>query len=288
MIKKNKINTTLSKKKTFTSYFLRVRSRHPSHSILRKTILLPVRTIIRLGSTTRTNYPAKVEINSIDAIKNSANKLLMKQCFSQAQVETAVWFTSDGTNMTTVNNKKETVAFDKLEFPIVAKSLFGSRGEGNTLIKDVASLREWVKGKTMSNYIFESYYNFVREYRLHVTKKGCFYTCRKMLKEGTPKAEKWHRHDENSVWILEDNPSFDKPTNWSDIVNNSVKALNAVGLDVGAVDVKVQSAKDSKGNKREKPSFIIIEINSAPSFGEMTSQKYIDIIPTIVNEKIKN
>ena len=42
-----------------------------------------------------------------------------------------------------------------------------------------------------------------------------------------------------------------------------VKALNAVGLTIGACDVKIQSEK----GRREDfvPDFIVLEINSGPS-----------------------
>ena len=128
------------------------------------------------------------------------------------------------------------------------------------------------------SYIIEKYYNYSKEYRLHVTKDGCFYACRKMLKEDAE--ERWHRHDMNSVWIMEENPLFDKPSNWDSIVGECVKALNAVGLDIGACDVKVQSEKGKRNDFT--PDFIILEINSAPSLGEVTAQKYIQKLSQIV------
>jgi len=137
---------------------------------------------------------------------------------------------------------------------------------------------EWFNGKEMNgkkrlgNYIIERYYNYNKEYRLHVSKDGCFYTNRKMLK--TDAEERWFRNDSNSVWIREENPKFEKPRNWGVIVNECVKALNAVGLDLGACDVRVQS-------KNDRPDFIICEINSAPSFGEITLTKYQNEIKKI-------
>ena len=62
---------------------------------------------------------------------------------------------------------------------------------------------------------------------------------------------------------------------------NLSKALNAVGLDIGACDIKVQSEKghDRGGN----PEFIILEINSAPSFGENTLIKYEEQLRKMLN-----
>ena len=281
----------------------RIRSRHPSHEPLRTALpLLPVRTVVRLGSTTVINTGARklVEVNTVEAVKNSANKQLMKYCFDTENVKTADWWIIDNEPETPdakifwkdgdVNEGEGVTDYATLPYPIVAKHIFGSRGTGNYLIRNQQELEAWLPNKTLENYIFEKFYNYNREYRLHVTKDGCFYTCRKMLKEDTPTDKRWFRNDSNSIWVVEDNPTFDKPINWDTIVAESVKALNAVGLDFGAVDVRVQSAtKESKKKgevPRENPEFIIIEINSAPSFGEITLQRYLEQIPKIVASKI--
>ena len=85
----------------------------------------------------------------------------------------------------------------------------------------------------------KKYYTYTREYRLHITKDGCFYACRKMLKRDAEE----DRHDSNCVWIVEDNPEFNKPDNWNDIVSDCVKAMQSVGLDICAIDIKMQRWK---------------------------------------------
>ena len=177
------------------------------------------------------------------------------------------------------------IAVENLPYPIVAKHHFGSRGNGNYLLNSQQELQAWMKGKDLSNYLFEKFYNYVREYRLHVSANGCFYTCRKMLKSDIPKEDRWFRNDSNSVWVLEENPLFDRPANWTKIVEESVKALKATGLDFGACDVRVQSSKTEKGKKREEIDFIIVEINSAPSFGDITAEKYLQELPKIAHLK---
>jgi glutathione synthase/RimK-type ligase-like ATP-grasp enzyme len=266
--------------------FVSVRSRHPSHSVIRRKIETDHNVVFRLGSTTPTSEVFKtaknvVEINTVQAITNSANKLLMKRKFSEAGVLTADWWNAESL---------ENWAADK--FPIVVKHIFGSRNNGNTLIKTPEELNAWLNKKSntqLTQYIVERFYNYNREYRLHVTADGCFYTCRKMLKSDTPAEKRWFRNDSNSTWILEENENFDKPSNWTAIVAECVKALNAVGLDVGAIDLRVQSREDQKGNNkkviRKDPKFIVIEINSAPSFGELTAVKYLDVIPKIIKSK---
>jgi D-alanine-D-alanine ligase-like ATP-grasp enzyme len=262
---------------------LRVLSRHPSHNSLRTANLrFDKRVVVRLGSITIPKYPVDLEINSVEAIKISADKLLMKQAFDKGQVPTAKWFVHIGNGEFKEGTKEEKVL---LNYPIVVKNRFGSRGTGNYKFDSKEQLEAWLKNKNfvVDNYIFESFFKKGREYRLHVTKEGCFYTCRKLLKKDA--SETWHRHAENCVWVVEDNPLFDKPVNWDEIVKACVDALSAIGADVLAFDVKVQLSKTKDGSERKNPKFILIESCSAPSFGEITAKKYIEQIPKIYNLK---
>ncbi len=262
-------------------YRSKIRTRHPSHALLRaKLVMLPFKSVVRLGSTTNvpdtvSNGGTRIEINTTTAIGNSASKFKMKDCFKEHDVKTAEFYK--------IKEVKDTLDTWDI-FPLIAKINFGSRGRGMKKLDDKAQLTQFLQGDT-TGYYFEKFYNYVREYRVHIHNEDYFYTCRKMVKSDTPKDKTWFRNDTNSVWILENNANFDKPTNWELIVKECIKALNAVGLDMGACDVRVQSAKDSKGKMRENPDFIIVEINSAPSFGAITAEKYLEIIPQILKKK---
>jgi len=282
----------LKKYKLFRPLIL---SRHPSHSILRaknQTLpLLPFKSVIRLGSTTESD--GRIEINTVEAIKNSASKLLMKQKFTEAGVKTANWWKIDydGDHDIYYFNNKGIVDYnnptliENLTYPIVAKSHFGSRGIGNTKFNSKEELEAWLVGKNLNNYIFEEFVKMTREYRLHITKFGCFYTCRKLVKSDAPE-NTWQKHDDVCNWVLEENPSFKKPKNWDAIVADCIKAKDALGLDICAFDVGVQGAKD--GIERENPEWIIFESCSAPSFGDVTGQKYIGILPKLLIDKYNN
>lgn len=278
-----------SKKRLKLGYLINVRSRHPSHKWLKQNIgRLPFKSIVRLGSTTEigdeiSNGGDRIECNFVQSVINSSNKLLMKQCFDNHNVKTANWVTYDGID-----------TLDDIEFPIVAKHIYGSRNTGNHLLKNQDELTAFINNKQglLDNYIFEKYYSYNREYRIHMAKVNntyhCIYTCRKVLKNDIPEDQRWFRNDSNSVWYVEDNPKFDKPVNWDDIVKECGKALNAVGLDIAAFDVRVQSALDKDDNPREYPEFIIIESNSAASHGDITREKYKAVIPMILWAKFMN
>lgn len=200
-------------------------------------------------------------------------------CFDSAGVKTANW-----RRLGSVVQFNGEMLWNT--FPAIIKHKNSCKGEGIYLILAQSDLDEFLSNhRDTQNYIIEAFASsMTKEYRLHVTKDGCFYTCRKMLK--TDAEDRWHRHDSNSVWIMEENPLFEKPKNWDNVVAESVKALNAVGLDVGAVDLKIQSEK----GRREDfvPEFIILEINSGPSLGSVTEIKYREELPKIINDKIAN
>lgn len=286
-LKKRKL-TNGAPKKALTRFRPNVRSRHPSHRPLRTQLgLLPFKSVVRLGSTWQPPQDGRVriEVNSTTAVQNSANKLKMKRCFDAGNVKTAKWYPASEHTVFMRDGDKVRMYFGETGFltlPVVAKSHTGSRGRGNTLIKTSDEYRAWAAGKNLNGYIVEQFHNYNKEYRLHVTKDRCFYTNRKMLRQDVPENKRWIRNDSTCTWIVEDNPQFEKPTNWPTIVQECIKALNAVGLDVGACDVKVQSQKDGRV---ANPDFFIIEINSAPAFGRITLEKYLTEIPQILTAK---
>ena len=271
-------------------YFPRVRSKNHSLDALRRSNrglpALAVKSVVRFGSITPTEEVFKntskvpiVEINTVKAIRISSSKLLMKEAFKEAKVSQPLWYEINSGTLFDQEDKK--MALKDLPFPLVYKRIYGSKGRGMELISSVEELTE--KLKHSSGYYLEKYYSYTREYRLHCTSKGCFYACRKMLKENAE--SRWYRNDSNCVWYVDTNASFDRPSSWKTIESECVKALNAVGLDFGAFDVRVQSAKNKDGSERKLPKFVIIEVNSAPSFGELTELKYKEILPQLIIDK---
>lgn len=284
--------TTVKKKKiqqkTLSLFHSKIRSRHPSHNILRTQLpLLPFKSVVRLGSTTEVPDTIdkggnRIECNSIESIKNSSSKLRMKECFNKAEVKTANWVRSSKDLSTLTND---------FELAFVAKSIFGSKGSGNTLIKSKAEYEKWLKGRDVNHYIFELYHNYALEFRLHISEDGCFYTCRKALKKDCPEDQKWRHHDDTCVWYTEKNADFKRPNSWNDIVSDCVKALKSIGADILSFDVKVQGPTTSKGKQREYQDYILIECNSASSMSNGTdtisicASKYIEEIPKILKKK---
>lgn len=248
-----------------------VRSKNHSCAPLRQ-LMVPKRTILRLGSTTPTEKITRrkdyIELNSPEGCAISGNKILMKDVFIKSGVHTAEYFLMKNNEDYKIKN------YLNVWKTIIAKHKHSSKGNGIFLIENYNDFLEFKKNNNCSQFVFEKYYHYNREYRIHVTKDGCFYTCRKMLKRDAE--VRWHRHDNNSVWILEDNPLFQKPDNWDDIVNDCVKALKALKLDIAAFDVKCE------GNGKANPDWIILESNSAPALGEVGIKKYSEKIVSML------
>lgn len=293
--------------------YMLLRTRNHSSNSLRMGIPVNPRfkVLYRQGSETtieeafrrhRMEGKTIIEINTIEGCKTSNDKLKMKEAFTKEGVSTADWFKViiiDGNFKKEIFRDSEGDGDFQYEFEdletnlinkkgnfntLVAKHRFGSRGRGNTKIESMEEFYEFLNTNRtrLDKFIFEKFHTFQKEYRIHVTKDGYFYTCRKMLREGTPNELKWQRHDDNCVWMLEDNELFMKPQNWDEIVEHCVKALNAVGLDICACDVKTQTTLD------EPAKFIILETNSAPAFGDITLEKYKEQLNTIINERINS
>ena len=256
-------------------YKLQVRSKNHSCRPL-STIVLPRPTIVRCGSTTPTNQITRranvLELNTPEACRISGNKITMKKKFVEAGVKTAEYFTL-GNSYTPLTIK---TYFDRFG-TIIAKHKHSSKGNGIFLLENYEDFKNFRRGKDVTQYVFEKYYRYNKEYRLHISRNGCFYTCRKMLKRDAE--DRWHRHDSNSVWILEENPIFDKPRNWDLIVADCQRAREAIGLDLVAFDVKCETQKS-------RPDWIILESNSAPALGDIGIQKYREEITRLCEQTL--
>jgi len=279
-------------KKAITSFRVRLRTRNFTAEALREklyTTFFPKLAVVRLGSLTPveeiTGIRDVIEINKPEAIEISRDKKLMKEAFTKVGVKTANWWIyNNGEFSFQTTGESISKSINALEYPILSKSRTGQGGSGNTLHRDQKSLEDWMKGKTLSNYIFEEFYNYAREYRLHVTQEGTFLVWRKMRKSDAK--DRWYFNSDNCVWIGEENPLFDKPINWDDCIQQCVLALKSVGLDIGAVDIRIQSSEDKDGNKRKTCDFIVLETGSAPALGTVGSEFYYKEIVKLINKKL--
>lgn len=265
--------------KKLTKFRPRVRTKNHSADRLRskhKSLdLLPFRSVVRLGSTTRNEdifTPQQLregieECNTVDSVITSSNKLRMKEAFKKLNVKQSEWWTPS-----------EIKALKEIPFPILAKQIRGSKAKGMVKIDDKKQLDDFLKNTDTSNYYFEKFYNYSREYRLHMSSvSGEFMSWRKLRRND--EEVRWFFNNSNCNWVNPEHELFDKPKNWDKVVENCKNALKAVGLDIGACDVRIQS------NSKKDPDFIVCEINSAPALGSVGIEEYRPEINKILKSK---
>ena len=264
--------------------FIRIRSRNTSARQLYRRVTSRKRGVYRAGSYTPTSQifterelsAGIIEINKVEACQKSGDKIVMKKCFDEWDVQRAPWCQLK--HYDTIEEMTEDLIMEHgVGRPYIVKHKNSSRGNGIFFWEQDEDLFDFCNRDdiNINNYIVEHWYSYVREYRLHVDKFGCFLAHRKMLRNDAQ--VRWHRHHENSVWINEDNEDFARPDNWETIVEAAQKARRSVGLDICSVDVKV-------AGRRDNPDFIILETNSGSALGEDSAEKYVEELQKIADD----
>jgi len=244
------------------------------------------RAVYRHGSVTDTTHPK--EINSVQSVLNSKDKLKMKQLFNgKHNPDFYYWDTNE--DMWCDGKPEPTFYADEnllehISFPVLTKLQYRSRGQGMNIHRDSASLQEQfadikrraTRGGNLK-YI-ERYHNYGKEYGIHVALDECVYACRKARLQDR---HEYYRNDSNSCWYTQfDNQGnlkedFKQPENWEAIITECNRLRKLIGLDITRMDVIVAS------NGR----FKILECNSAPSIAEGTAAHYSLALPKIINQK---
>lgn len=267
-------------KKKFTKFVPRVRSsqgRNGSHYKLMAGKLYPFRSIVRFGSTSKVrDLERRVEVNTVQAIRNSSDKLKMKQIFKEAGIRSPKYVkASECANPVGLPSG--------WKFPVVAKMSFRSGGKGMVKIDNQEQLTNFLHDKVVGRsrdisnpYYLEEFVNCKREYRIHVSQitDAELFAVRKLIDEETPKEKQWIRSIANGLFKEE----FEKPQHWSQMVAECKKALKAVGLDIGCFDVKYNKTRGE---------FWLLEVNSSPALGEKTKAHYITEIDKILKHKAR-
>lgn len=244
----------------------KILSKHESHNCFREKIYTTIPAEVRFGCVDESEVDiGQIIINEPEAIRRVSNKYTMKTIFKENRIPSSEFFLLEDMP-------------ENVKFPIIAKKRFHSKGRGMVKINSQEELDEFLS-KNRTNYYYEIFNNYLREYRVHSSRlTPCFYALRKMLKRDTPEDQRWYRNDSNSVWILESNPSFNRPNTWDQIIDTCHRATLALGMDTCCYDVLV--ARDGR--------FLILEGNSAPSMGEATPALYINEIQKLIQYKYEN
>jgi hypothetical protein len=164
------------------------------------------------------------------------------------------------------------------EYQLVGKAICGFQGHGMVLINNDTQLMNFCSTHTPQNFFIELFYNYGREYRFHATQTELFLTWRKLRSKDAE--ERWFFNSHNCNWVGEGNQLFNKPSNWDQLCREACKAIKAVGLDIGCVDIRVSSTDTTQ--------YIVCETNSGPSLMEAGLEAYRFQIEKILRKKYQN
>lgn len=223
---------------------LRVFSPNKSCAPLR-SIPFNRRVLLRLGSTTPLVSKYKyLELNTIEGVKTSGNKIAMKRAFDKAIISHSEWISS--------SNKAAIYEFLAIHKILIAKHKHSSKGKNIYYIDSLKALDELCNKVNIGDFVFEKYYFFPNEYRVHIdVNHGCFYACKKVLK---PDADvEWHKHADNSVFVLV-TEDMKLPICWKSMIEECIVALKTMKLTIACFDILCSN-----------DNYIIVESNTAPS-----------------------
>ena len=165
-------------KKKYNFFRPQIRSRHLTHTILRKELqLLPFRSVVRFGSVTElydtvSNGGKRIELNTIESIKNTSNKIKMKELFVENEIITSKFYTiltyDEDQFLYHLKEKNEIVFCKNIQYPIIAKTKYHSRGRNIHKINNFKEYQSFIKTNSPI-FHFEQFYSGTIEYRLHVS-----------------------------------------------------------------------------------------------------------------------
>jgi len=259
--------------------FAQIRTKNPTAAPLRRSIIVPRRSVVRLGSRTPTEacFPGHrdvIEVNTVQSIENSRDKLRMKECFSRFDVSQAEWWIALNNRDYLRDTRDSDTPINALPYPLVGKQIVGFKGHGMQLIENESQLREFLRIHNRG-YFIEKFYNYAREYRIHATRDHAFLSWRKLRRSDA--TERWFFNSTNCNWVGQNHELFQRPNNWMELEAAAINAVRSVGLDIGAVDIRVQN--------RNNPDYIVCEVNSAPALGDVGVEAYREEIRNIILTK---
>lgn len=147
---------------------------------------------------------------------------------------------------------------EKLEFPVIARPPRHERGHDFHVLNDTNDLFKLSSKEDLSDWYFSKIFDKTEEFRAHVAHGKILMMNIKAFHEGDPLSGNFANI---GVW---------KALRWSNfhegMCQESLKAINVLGLDYGAVDILYNSHNDS---------WVICEVNTAPDVRvEYSCSKY--------------
>lgn len=230
------------------SEYFRVYDNHDSSTF--KKVLIPNndftnKIVVRWGNTIEVNLHNSIVYNKAEAIKKASDKKLSRQIFIEKGVNTP-------------NLISSVVGFNKSDFPIIARPLRHSKGKNFVVLKTIEEFQQHFNANE-NNWYYSGFVNKVKEYRLHVAHGRIL----NYLEKPNP-------NNGNIAWNRAQNGEAFENIKWGEyngaVCVEAIKAVQALGLDFGGVDVMVD------GNGK----VFVLEVNTAATLAssEYSMERY--------------
>jgi len=211
--------------------------------------------VINWGNST---YPLLVGctyINRPESIAKASNKLTAFQVMRDAGVEVPAFTTDKAEALNFLRGNKTVVERHKLT---------GHSGEGIRLVRNDNELQDAP--------LYVSYVPKNEEFRVHVMKGTVIHVQRKARRREVP-AERvnWQVRNLAGGFIYEVN--LTQPVSQF-VLDQAVKAVNALGLDFGAVDVVQTIGQDIR-------EAVVLEVNTACGVEGTTLERYVEALKRV-------
>ena len=187
-------------------------------------------------------------LNRTEAVARASNKLTFFDAVA-AQVSIPAFTTSQEAAKEWVNAGKT----------VICRTILNGHSGAGIVLADKPE--EVVKAPLYTEYVPKK-----EEYRVHVFNGEVIHASRKARKKEVPdEAVNWKIRNHGNGFIFQ-HENFELP---EDCAVQSLKAIEAVGLDFGAVDVI--------WNDKQQKSYVL-EVNSAPGIEGTTLERYTEAI----------
>jgi len=214
-------------------------------------------TIVRFGTYAGYVPAADKEYNKLEGIRNASNKLKARKVFMEESVSTPYTWSRE---------EMMRADIEEIDLPIIGRPKSHYGGKGFYVYDSLMKLRDELRYNRHDIHYFQSYIKKDREFRVHVASGKAIIVAEKIVPE---------ENKDGYVWNLGSRGACEEfnTLRWGEYrefivescIREAAKAVNALGLDYGAVDVIV------KGD-----SVFVLEVNTAPRLEEYGISRYAE------------
>jgi glutathione synthase/RimK-type ligase-like ATP-grasp enzyme len=212
-----------------------------------------IKTIVLNWGNSNPMFSTQNWINKPEAVSNATNKLKAFKVFKPNNISIPEFTTDKVVAQAWLVSKNKVVARHKL---------CGTNGEGIEIVKP---------GESLPNVqLYVKYQKKDKEFRVHVFNKKVIDITEKRRRSGFEGDRNAYVRNLANGWVFcrgDVNPI-------DEVKTEAIKAVSALGLDFGAVDVIQYSGKA-----------YILEVNTAPGLEGMTLTRYVSAIKEFIQTK---